>query len=223
MRGASSSAIQKRFAWAARGQESPGDHPSPHRRLVSGVAAMAPRTYWKGYLKLSLVSCSAQPFPAIGAGEDQISPNQQLDREPDKYCKLDAVSGKPINGAPPSITSERLQTGRARGPARRAESSIEMAETGTRCVSREPSARRDRLPGHQDRASLGDCDRCDLFRGRPGRHATIYLARCQRGICVMRVGAWMLCRRKPWSARPRTGGAPRWPRGRTRPPSPLRT
>jgi hypothetical protein len=109
--------------------------PEPHRGLVSGVGAMAPRTYWKGYLKLSLVSCSVQLFPAIS--EREKIRFHQIDRKTGnwiKYCKLDAVTGKPINGAPPSITSDRLQTGRTRGPARRAESSIEMAETGTRCV-----------------------------------------------------------------------------------------
>jgi hypothetical protein len=32
---------------------------------VSGIAAVAPRAYWNGYLRLSLVSCPVQLFPAI--------------------------------------------------------------------------------------------------------------------------------------------------------------
>jgi DNA end-binding protein Ku len=30
---------------------------------------MAPRAHWKGYLKLSLVSCPIALYPAISAGE----------------------------------------------------------------------------------------------------------------------------------------------------------
>src|SRR5258708_6203672 len=74
---------------------------------------MAPRAYWKGYLKLSLVSCPVQLFPAIS--EREKIRYHQINRKTGnriKYCKLDAVTDKPIRGAPPPITSERLQTGR---------------------------------------------------------------------------------------------------------------
>ena len=44
--------------------------------------AMVPRAYWKGYLKLSLVSCPIQLFPATSEREkNQISPDQQEDRK----------------------------------------------------------------------------------------------------------------------------------------------
>jgi hypothetical protein len=54
-----------------------------------------------------------QLFPAISERE-KIRYHQinRKTRNRIKYCKLDAVTGKPIRGAPPPITSERLQTGR---------------------------------------------------------------------------------------------------------------
>jgi DNA end-binding protein Ku len=58
---------------------------------------MAPRAYWKGYLKLSLVSCPIQLFPAI-SGREKIR-FHQINRKTGhriKYCKLDAVSGQPV-------------------------------------------------------------------------------------------------------------------------------
>jgi DNA end-binding protein Ku len=58
---------------------------------------MAPRAYWKGYLKLSLVSCPIQLFPAIS--EREKIKFHQIDRKTGnriKYCKLDAVTGKPV-------------------------------------------------------------------------------------------------------------------------------
>jgi DNA end-binding protein Ku len=58
---------------------------------------MAPRAYWKGYLKLSLVSCPIQVFPAIS--ERQKIRFHQINRKTGnriKYCKLDAVTGKPV-------------------------------------------------------------------------------------------------------------------------------
>lgn len=61
---------------------------------------MAPRAYWKGYLKLSLVSCPIQLFPAISERE-QIK-FHQINRKTGnriKYCKLDAVTGEPVSDA----------------------------------------------------------------------------------------------------------------------------
>jgi DNA end-binding protein Ku len=59
---------------------------------------MAARAYWKGYLKLSLVSCPIQLFPAIS--EREKIRFHQINRKTGnriKYCKLDAVTGKPVS------------------------------------------------------------------------------------------------------------------------------
>jgi DNA end-binding protein Ku len=59
---------------------------------------MAPRAYWKGYLKLSLVSCPIRLFPAIS--ERQKIKFHQINRKTGnriKYCKLDAVTGEPVS------------------------------------------------------------------------------------------------------------------------------
>jgi DNA end-binding protein Ku len=59
---------------------------------------MAPRAYWKGYLKLSFVSCPIQVFPAIS--EREKIKFHQINRKTGnriKYCKLDAVTGKPVS------------------------------------------------------------------------------------------------------------------------------
>ena len=58
-----------------------------------------------------------------------------------------------INGAPPSVTSERLQVERA-GPQGELNRALKWQKQEQDASDREPSARRDRLPGHQDRASL---------------------------------------------------------------------
>ena len=58
---------------------------------------MAPHAYWKGYLKLSLVSCPIQLFPAIS--EREKIRFHQINRKTGnriKYCKLDAVTGEPV-------------------------------------------------------------------------------------------------------------------------------
>src|ERR1700759_753073 len=34
-----------------------------------GVGTMAPRASWKGYIKLSLVSCPVRMYPAVSSGE----------------------------------------------------------------------------------------------------------------------------------------------------------
>src|ERR1700730_1447988 len=57
---------------------------------------MAPRAYWKGYLKLSLVSCPIRLFPAIS--ERQKIKLHQINRKTGNRIKIrkrEAVTGKP--------------------------------------------------------------------------------------------------------------------------------
>jgi DNA end-binding protein Ku len=58
---------------------------------------MAPRAYWKGYLKLSLVSCPVVLFPASSERE-KISFHQLNEDTGNriKYLKVDAETGKPV-------------------------------------------------------------------------------------------------------------------------------
>ena len=59
---------------------------------------MAPRAYWKGYLKLSLVSCPIQLFPATSDREKVRF--HQISRKTGnriKYIKVDAVTGEPVD------------------------------------------------------------------------------------------------------------------------------
>ncbi len=61
---------------------------------------MAPRAYWKGYLKLSLVSCPISLFPAT-TGREKIS-FHQLNRNTGnriKYRKVDAGTGEEVESA----------------------------------------------------------------------------------------------------------------------------
>jgi len=61
---------------------------------------MAPRAYWKGYLKLSLVSCPIALFPATSERE-KIS-FHQLNKNTGhriKYRKVDAESGDEVEAA----------------------------------------------------------------------------------------------------------------------------
>lgn len=58
---------------------------------------MAPRAYWKGYLRLSLVSCPIQLFPA--ASEREKVRFHQLNRETGnriRYMKVDADTGDEV-------------------------------------------------------------------------------------------------------------------------------
>jgi len=58
---------------------------------------MAPRAYWKGYLKLSLVSCPIALFPATS--EREKIRFHQINKETGhriKYSKIDAESGKEV-------------------------------------------------------------------------------------------------------------------------------
>ena len=61
---------------------------------------MAPRAYWKGYLKLSLVSCPIALFPATSERE-KIS-FHQLNKETSnriRYKKVDAITGDDVESA----------------------------------------------------------------------------------------------------------------------------
>src|SRR5450631_1341946 len=58
---------------------------------------MAPRAYWKGYLKLSLVSCPISVFPATS--EREKTSFHQLNKETGhriKYQKVDAQTGDEV-------------------------------------------------------------------------------------------------------------------------------
>jgi DNA end-binding protein Ku len=58
---------------------------------------MAPRAYWKGYLRLSLVSCPIQLFPAVS--EREKIRFHQINRKTGhriKYCRLDAETGEQV-------------------------------------------------------------------------------------------------------------------------------
>ena len=61
---------------------------------------MAPRAYWKGYLKLSLVSCPVALFPASSERE-KISFNQINKKTGNriKYRKVDAETGEDVDSA----------------------------------------------------------------------------------------------------------------------------
>src|SRR5580658_7256866 len=62
-----------------------------------GVCAVAPRAYWKGYLKLSLVSCPISLFPATSERE-KIS-FHQLNKETGnriRYHKVDEGTGEEV-------------------------------------------------------------------------------------------------------------------------------
>jgi len=60
-------------------------------------APVAPRAYWKGYLRLSLVSCPIQLFPATS--EREKIRFHQINKKTGnriKYCKLDAKTGEEV-------------------------------------------------------------------------------------------------------------------------------
>ena len=84
---------------------------------------MAPRAYWKGYLKLSLVSCPIQLFPAIS--EREKIKFHQINRKTGnriKYCRIDAITGEQFSdvdivkgfeiakGRYVEVTDEELET-----------------------------------------------------------------------------------------------------------------
>ena len=58
---------------------------------------MAPRAYWKGYLRLSLVSCPIELFPA--ASEREKISFHLINKKTGnriKYLKVDAVTGEQV-------------------------------------------------------------------------------------------------------------------------------
>ena len=61
---------------------------------------MAPRAYWKGYLKLSLVSCPVALFPA-GSEREKISFNQINKKTGNRirYRKVDAETGDEVDSS----------------------------------------------------------------------------------------------------------------------------
>ena len=72
---------------------------------------MAPRAYWKGYLKLSLVSCPIALFPATSERE-KIS-FHQLNKNTGnriKYRKVDADTGDEVEA---STSSRATRSARA--------------------------------------------------------------------------------------------------------------
>ena len=61
---------------------------------------MAPRAYWKGYLRLSLVSCPIQLFPAT-TERDKISFNQ-INKDTGnriRYRKVDEDTGEEVESS----------------------------------------------------------------------------------------------------------------------------
>ena len=69
---------------------------------------MAPRTFWKGYLKLSLVTCPVAMTPATGEGErlrfhtlNRVTGNRVVQQY------VDAVTGKPVSVEDVAICYER--------------------------------------------------------------------------------------------------------------------
>jgi DNA end-binding protein Ku len=60
-------------------------------------ALMPPRAYWKGYLRLSLVSCPVQLFPATSEREKiRFHQINRKTRHRIKYCRLDAETGEQV-------------------------------------------------------------------------------------------------------------------------------
>src|SRR5690349_17686080 len=76
------------------------DSDHPVKNTFAGVTSVAPRAYWKGYLKLSLVSCPIALYPATSERE-KIS-FHQLNKDTGnriKYRKVDAESGEEVEAA----------------------------------------------------------------------------------------------------------------------------
>src|SRR6478609_9761757 len=70
---------------------------SPNHPHVWSTASMAPRANWKGFLRLSLVTCPVALYPATSESE-KVSFNQ-LNRKTGhriKYAKVDADTGEEV-------------------------------------------------------------------------------------------------------------------------------
>src|SRR5437762_8990539 len=66
--------------------------------LVTGVLRMAPRANWKGFLRLSLVTCPVALYPATA--ESEMASFNQLKRKTGhriKYAKIDADTGEEVD------------------------------------------------------------------------------------------------------------------------------
>src|SRR5471032_2655274 len=73
---------------------------SPSHPRFRSTAFMAPRANWKGFLRLSLVTCPVALFPATSESE-KISFNQ-INRKTGhriKYLKVDADTGEEVESA----------------------------------------------------------------------------------------------------------------------------
>src|SRR4029079_5420369 len=66
-------------------------------RVLRIFAPMAPRAYWKGFLRLSLVTCPVALYPAT-SDADKISFNQINKKTGHriKYVKVDAETGEDV-------------------------------------------------------------------------------------------------------------------------------
>src|SRR5436190_1107838 len=67
------------------------------RLVVYGVSAVVPRAHWKGFLKLSLVSCPVALYPAVAASE-RIS-FRQINKDTGNRLRqqlVDVVTGEPV-------------------------------------------------------------------------------------------------------------------------------
>src|SRR5215217_5792183 len=74
------------------------NHLSPWEGCISGVSRMAPRAQWKGYLKLSLVSCPIALYPAISAAE-RVS-FRQVNKQTGNRLRqqlVDSVTGEAVD------------------------------------------------------------------------------------------------------------------------------
>jgi DNA end-binding protein Ku len=73
---------------------------------------MAPRAFWKGYLRLSLVTCPIQLFPATSEREKvRFHQFNKKTGHRIKYCKLDAGTGEQV---PPKDIVMGYEIGRGR-------------------------------------------------------------------------------------------------------------
>jgi hypothetical protein len=77
-------------------------NPNNHLRAVLACRrvwsiSLVPRAHWKGFLKLSLVSCPVALYPAVAASE-RISFRQIKKKTGDRLRQqlVDAVTGEPV-------------------------------------------------------------------------------------------------------------------------------
>jgi DNA end-binding protein Ku len=88
------------YRWKLSGTVSRGSRLSPRPLNRSEESCVAPRAYWKGFLKLSLVSCPIALFPATSS-RDKIS-FHQLNKDTGhrfRYRKVDEQTGNEVEQA----------------------------------------------------------------------------------------------------------------------------